>query len=379
MTSSVPAWPVIMINVLTPSQGTIRGRTVHVPPSQDIRQHLLAEACAIARSLGRPVRVRLSDPTGVTELIAHPRGTWTPITRPADVASGPRENSTPHPPPATTPTSTPPPPVPSASSNPAPGQEPGQKIAVSQLHVFGLSPTRRAEPAARVVRVSQRSTRYRPIAVAVLFCLVVAGAVIILVTDVLPMLRTPSSPTAATTSHSGPQTHSSTATPTPTRTTASRILSPSTLPTAANPPPEFATRPAWGHNIAAWTKIAILDGSVYTRTPNGTLFRIDAATGTATWAATGFWDSGWDGPRIISADGRSAVVLTTTTTQISWPVTDSPPLDPSTTPLPTPLSPNTTPTGDTMIVTTSRGRLALIVTGPAGGGSLLLGLPADKE
>ena len=214
---------------------------------------------------------------------------------------------------------------------------------------------------------------------AVLLCLVAGGAVITLVTDVVPMLRAPASPTAATTPHDGSPTHSATASPTPTRTTTTRILSPSTLPTATDPPPGFATRPAWGHAIAAWTKIAISDGSVYTRAPDGTLFRIDAATGTATWAATGSWNSGWDGPWIIPDDGHPAVVLTTSTTQISWPVTDNPPLDPTTTPLPTPLAPQPTPTGDTMIVTTSRGRLALVVTDPARGGSLLLGLPADKE
>jgi hypothetical protein len=122
-TQTPRAWPVVDIVLENATTGTIRGRRVQVPSGRDLQQHLLSQACTLAKSYGRSLRVRLISPTATTELVAEPGGRTTVVTTtPHSHEDAPEPEATPGP----TAPAVPPPALssPTASTVPAPATLP---------------------------------------------------------------------------------------------------------------------------------------------------------------------------------------------------------------------------------------------------------------
>lgn len=352
---SVPEWPVVELVLGLDGTASVNGRKVKLPGLAEPNAELMEQAVGYAETLGRPVRVRATSPAGTWQMVAHPDGEVTTTRRP-DPAAGswledphalqsPRRRATPFQPAALRAADPPPPPPdpplaqappasgPSASAEassevatvdtgqaPDPPAPPGEGWAIGAETAVEVIPEQEAAPPAGAglqqsafapsVRVAPTGRGRRPargISLGAAAAWAV-GIVALVVAAAMTAPRddsTPAPPAAAntvTSSDAAPQ-------PQP-------AARPQPLDAAA---PGFSTRPLWSQQVSADTENAVdEDGAILTRSPDGTLVRLQAGTGATTWSTLARWDTEWAGPRLATIDGHRAAVLVSRASLVYW-------------------------------------------------------------
>lgn len=386
----VPERPVVVLVLRADGSGTVNGQDVDMPVGSDPHDVLMTEACRVAATLGRPVRVTALDPTTEWRLVAHPDGAVTAMGdgRPRTAAPPPppasRRSGSPEPvipmtisPDPVIPRAVPPAPMPPrrVTSDPAARRPPAEPRPGADLRPPGEprpapgpppadapgpsgprpAPDPRSAGAARqpgppgppggdvsgepssralVPREPRESRRGRARPGTVLWS-----------ARSMRSLRAPSLTMvggivaaglllAAVAMVTLPSDRSSTADRVTTTATASAAgdVAPSPaltkLPLVA--PPGFSDRPAWSVPIAAWTRsVAADDGTVLTRTPDGRIVLLDPTTGRVLWRTVEATRKEQDGPWLTSIDGARVVAVTQAGQFSYWRLPASPSASPT--------------------------------------------------
>lgn len=360
--------------------GSVNGRRVRLSGEQDPYTELSRHAVVYARTLGRPVRVRASSMQGVWHLIAHPDGDlstlrrphssaarWVadptvlkpasvPASSPATIPSGAvvavradeagnseADPGSAHPvePPRNTAAVTVPDPVDSSpdragkqwafppSTVPIPEEHrlrgggwaitaPGASSQQESPWGAGLQETAlQAYPGK-----ARTGTNRRPVPIGAVAGSTV-GIILLLLAALATVPRNSSPPPAPHESASSavtstPSSRTASMSRPVSRTVAAPVASPAALAAAA---PGHSTQPLWAYGVDGAALIDLgPDGLIATRTPDGHVVGLDAATGRPQWWTTDTYVTGWAGPHLTHIDGHLVVALASRDQLLFWPV-----------------------------------------------------------
>jgi hypothetical protein len=345
----------------------VRGRPVEVTDSGDVAGDALREAARVARCLARPVRVRMIAGGVTTDLIADPHGQVSPLPdqvpprTPDPIATGadpgqftaaPLDAPTIPPPPSparwyrAAATTAPPAGAPEPRRDPAPGPDRWGR----QPRIPSPTTGSGAAPWARVDRL--------PVPVIPLVVAAIALVAVILISPRWTTSHTTANAAQATTPHPA-------ASPPPTFTVPPMQPSPLAAATLPAAPPGYSRQPTWAHPIADGSLTAVNQtGTVITRSPDGHLIRIDAATGATTWSTAQTYGTRWAGPWLTTIDGHAAAALTTSTALAYWPLPEATGSTAQTvgapTTVPLPAGATVTWTGPSPLITRGPGTAAVV-------------------